>query len=130
MKFRIFYVIIVLIVFGCSTKKLPAKKISQAEIPSPKFTLKNNSLEIQLTNPVNCPTRFEIESNDSNLKKALKELGIIELKAKSDTIVRIRNISEFDININLVGKKINGNLMEISLPYMNQILVYLLNTFI
>jgi murein DD-endopeptidase MepM/ murein hydrolase activator NlpD len=124
MKFRILYVIIILLVFGCSTTKLPAKKISQAEIPSPKINLENNNLEIKLINPVSCPIRFEIETNNSNLKKVLKEIGIIELKANSDTIVRIRNVSEFDQNTSFsynwkfgsLSKKIGPIKLEIPFP--------------
>ncbi|WCM41656.1 M23 family metallopeptidase [Flavobacterium sp. CBA20B-1] len=124
MKFRVFYVIIILLVVGCSTTKLPAKKISQAEIPTPKFILKNKSLEIQLINPASCPIRFEIETNNSNLNNRLKELGIIELKAKSDTLVRIRNVSQFDQNASFgynwrfgsLSKKITPIKMELPFP--------------
>lgn len=123
MKFRVLGIMTLFIV-GCSTTKLPSKKISQAEIPPPTINLDNNSLEIKLINPVDCPLRFEIETNNPNLKTVLEQLGTIELKAKSDTIVNIINVSDFDQNMSFaynwkfgsLSKKIEP--IKLELPFL------------
>ncbi|MFC3812219.1 M23 family metallopeptidase [Lacihabitans lacunae] len=124
MKFRILHVIILIFV-GCSTTKLPTKKTSQTEIPPPEINLKNDSLEIKLINPVNCPIRFEIKTNNSNLETILKQLGTIELKAKSDTIIKKINVPEFDQNTSFSYNWKFGSLskqikpIELELPFRN-----------
>ncbi|KPM32571.1 Peptidase M23 [Croceitalea dokdonensis DOKDO 023] len=123
MKFRVLGIMTLFIV-GCSTTKLPSKKISQAEIPPPTINLENNSLEIKLTNPVDCPIRFEIETNNPNLKTVLEQLGTFELKAQSDTIVNIINVSDFDQNMSFaynwkfgsLSKKIEP--IKLELPFL------------
>lgn len=113
-----------LLIVGCSTTKFPAKEIAQAEIPPPRIKIENNSLEIKLINPINCPIRFEIETNNPNLKTVFEQLGTIELKAKSDTIIKKINVTDFDQNISVaynwkfgsLSKKIEP--IKLELPFL------------
>lgn len=97
MKKAIIFFIPVLI-FGCISTKVPSEKFSQIPFPVPKIKLENNNLKIGLKNPVQSPLRVVFKSNNQNLNSEPEKTITVELRAKSDTIINIENIQDFNQN--------------------------------
>lgn len=124
MKHSIFYLITAFFC-GCASTKIPSEELPQNEFLPPIINLVNNNLNIELKNPVNCPIRVVLESNNQNVNNEFERLGTIELKAKSDTIISIFNVSEFDQNTSFnytwnfgsLSKKIEK--IKLALPFPN-----------
>ena len=84
------------LIFSCVSTKVPSEKFSQIPFNEPKIFQENKNLKIELKNPVESPLRVIFESNNPNLNSEFENLGAVLLKAKSDTIISIENITEFD----------------------------------
>lgn len=106
---------------GCKSNKLPTEKLTQFEFPSPRYQFDNNTLKINLENPINCPLRIWLKSQDDKLQVQFNKLNPIELKEKSDTLLVLTNIKtsnksiSFPYRLGSVSKKIKKT--EIELPF-------------
>lgn len=74
-----------LLTIGCSeSTKLPNEKYFQFNF-STKYSHKNDTLKIEIQNPLNCPLRLSISSSDNSLSDIVTKFGTLTLKKKSDT---------------------------------------------
>jgi hypothetical protein len=81
------YILGVLLAIGCSkNNKLPNEKYYQFTFPA-KYSHNNNTLRVEITNPLNCPLRISISSPDKSLLDIVAKFGTLTLKEKSDTMI-------------------------------------------
>lgn len=84
---KIYCIVIVLLAISCSTsRKLPEKQYYQFTFPA-KYSYQNDTLQVAIKNPLNCPLRISISSPDTSLFDITTRFGIITLKEKSDTTI-------------------------------------------
>jgi murein DD-endopeptidase MepM/ murein hydrolase activator NlpD len=116
------FLLIFIFFIGCKSSKLPTEKFSQFEFPSPKYIFENDTLKINLQNPVNCPLRIWMKSQDEKLQVQFNKLNPIELKEKSDTLLVFPNtktsnkIISFPYRLGSVSKKIRNIKIELPFP--------------
>ncbi len=97
-KFIICNLAIVFLLSGCKTTKLPSVKYNQYEYGK-SYTYKDDTLKIELKNPLESPLRIWIFSASEELQKKFNEISPIVLANKSDTLLILSNINEFDNEI-------------------------------
>ena len=123
-QFYLFITFILLI--GCVSSKLPTKKVSQLNFPVPRISILNDSLQVILSNPVDCPIRVVLESDQPHLHDDFQNLGIIELMAKKDTVIKIYQPEKIDVNTKFNYKWFLGSLtkkvekLEIGFPFLEK----------
>ncbi len=88
MKYRFPIIFLVLILFT-NCRSLP-KKLSQASIMKVTYEVKDDSLRIQLSNPLNCPLRYSVSSSDIVIQEILATGFPVILSSVSDTVVTFR----------------------------------------
>jgi murein DD-endopeptidase MepM/ murein hydrolase activator NlpD len=75
------------LIIGCSPKnKLPKEKYYQFDYTANYF-YNNDTLKIELKNPLNCPLRISITSPDSSLHDIVNKFATVTLKEKTDTAI-------------------------------------------
>lgn len=96
----------------------PKERYPQADI-KPEVTAGNDTVYFNLKNPLYCPIRYKLSSQDKDFIKALSKLETISLPAKSDTIIKIPFKGRFNYHYSwLLGSPkelINKN--KVSLPF-------------
>jgi len=117
-----------ILVFGCKSSKIPTEKLSQFEFPLPKLNLVNNNLEIYLKNPVKCPLRIWIETQDDELQGKLSEINPIEIKEYSDTLITVPNVQftksfSWRYRLGSIFKNVKNKKIELPFPKNKQYLV-------
>jgi murein DD-endopeptidase MepM/ murein hydrolase activator NlpD len=117
----IFCIMGMALIIGCSrNNKLPKKKYYQFDY-SANYSYNNDTLRVELKNPLKCPLRISISSPDKTLSGIISMFGTITLKEKSDTILSYylkaqkKIIIEFNSIIGDLSKKIIKE--KISLPF-------------
>ena len=123
MKKTILPFMIFALLAGCITNRIPTEKFSQLAFPTPKIDLENNQLNIALKNPVDCPLRVILGSQNEKLQAEFEKLNPIELSPKSDTLITVLNIAGFEKNLSFDYKWYLGSLakkiqnIELELPF-------------
>ena len=110
-----------LLAIGCSkNNKLPQEKYYQFTFPA-KYSHNNDTLRVEITNPLNCPLRISISSTDKSLVDIVAKFGTLTLKEKSDTIINYylkgkkEIIVKFDSEVGDLNKEIIKE--KFSLPF-------------
>ena len=110
-----------LLAIGCSkNNKLPLEKYYQFSFPA-KYSHNNDTLRVQITNPLNCPLRISISSPDKSLVDIVAKFGTLTLKEKSDTMINYylkgqkEIIVKFDSEVGDLNKDIIKE--KFSLPF-------------
>lgn len=106
---------------GCKTVTLlPSEKYSQYQYEK-SVTYENETLNINLKNPLGCPLRIWIFSSNNELQTKLKTILPITLESKSDTIISFGNIKIFNeelkFNSRLGSMKKIVERIEVDLPF-------------
>ena len=121
MKKNILYILLTLLTIGCFQKnKLPTEKYYQFDYTANYF-YKNDSLKIELKNPLLCPLRISIASPDSSLQDIVTKFATVTLKEKRDTTITYylkakKSITlEFKSVLGDISKAIKK--MPVSLPF-------------
>jgi len=121
MRKTISYILGMLLVIGCSkNNKLPLEKYYQFTFPA-KYSYHNDTLRVEITNPLNCPLRISISSPDKSLLDIVAKFGTLTLKEKSDTIINYylkvqkEIILKFDSEVGDLNKEIIKE--KFSLPF-------------
>lgn len=83
------------VLFGCKTKTLPIEKFNQYEYHK-SYTYKDDTLKVELKNPLHCPLRVWLFSSNIDLQKEFNQSAPILLESESDTILTYSNIKNFD----------------------------------
>ena len=109
------------LLIGCKTVALlPSEKYSQYEYEK-SLTYENETLNINLKNPLECPLRIWLSSSNDELQIKLNKISPITLESKSDTIISFDNIKKFNEEIKFSSrlgsmKKIIERI-EVDLPF-------------
>lgn len=109
------------LLIGCKTVALlPSEKYSQYEYEK-SLNYENETLNINLKNPLECPLRIWLSSSNDELQIKLNKISPITLESKSDTIISFDNIKKFNEEIKFSSrlgsmKKIIERI-EVDLPF-------------
>jgi murein DD-endopeptidase MepM/ murein hydrolase activator NlpD len=121
MRKIIFCILGMILTIGCSkNNKLPQEKYYQFSFPA-KYSHNNDTLRVEITNPLNCPLRISISSPDKSLLDIVAKFGTLTLKEKSDTTVNYyfkgqkEIIVKFDSEVGDLSKEIIKE--KFSLPF-------------
>ena len=80
-------ILIIILTSGCFEKNpLPLKKYYDFYYTAT-YSYNNDTLKIDVKNPLNCPLRFSISSPDKSMGEIVTRFGTVTLKEKSDTII-------------------------------------------
>ena len=105
---------------GCINDKLPKKKYYQFVYPA-KYSYKNDTLKLEIKNPLNCPLRILITPTDKSLVDLLAGISAFTLKEKSDTTIRyyLKTQKKLVIEFNSVLGDLNKEIIKkkFSLPF-------------
>lgn len=119
---KLFFSVVMLgILIGCNSSRLPTEKYSQAAYNS-SFRFDNNQLQIELGNPLNCPLRIWIFNSDKDLQSKFQTINPIQLNSNSDTVIVFENINDFNDKLNFsyrlgsTSKKIDTIKLELPFP--------------
>jgi murein DD-endopeptidase MepM/ murein hydrolase activator NlpD len=121
MRKIIFYILGMIWATGCSrTDELPKEKYYQFDY-SANYTFNNDTLKIEVKNPLSCPLRISISSPDRSLFDIVAKLGTLTLKEKGDTTVRyyLKSQDKVVVKFNSVFGDLNKEIkkQEFSLPF-------------
>ncbi len=121
MKKITLYIFGIVLATGCSRKnKLPRQKYYQFDY-SANYYYKDDTLKLEVENPLNCPLRISISSPDKSLMDIVSSFGTLTLRERSDTIIRYYLKAQKGINIKFnsvigdVNKEIKKD--KFSLPF-------------
>ena len=92
MNYRVF---LCLLLLGCSSNKPPKEKLSQYRLGYA-YTYREGYLQLRLTNTLQCPVRFWVQSEDPALKPYFAQWRPILLGPLRDTILEIETPAEAD----------------------------------
>lgn len=110
----------ILLLSGCKAVMLPKIKYNQYEYGKSSF-YQNDTLKIELNNPLYCPLRIWFFSSNEQLQKEFNRIIPITLNPVSDTVltfVKIQNTVEqitFSSRLGDTNKKIHN--IELDLPF-------------
>jgi len=116
-----FYIMLSALFVGCNSSKLPTTKYSQYNYEK-SYTLEDGQLKIRIKNPLECPLRVWVLSDDKDVKERFKMINPIELNKKSDTLISINlngsTISDvqFASRLGSVNKEIRPVKLELPFP--------------
>jgi hypothetical protein len=111
---------VIFLVLGCKSGSLPNVFYKQYEYES-RISFNNDTLKIDLKNPLHCPLRVWFFSSDADLQNKFNKVLPITLNSKSDTIINFVNITKFDEQLTFASrlgdmfKKIDS--IELDLPF-------------
>lgn len=71
---------------GCKT--LPKKLLFQAKTGT-SYTIKNDTLHLKMDNPLKCPMRFFLSSNNNEFNKRLAPYAQVILRPETDSLIHI-----------------------------------------
>jgi len=86
MNFQHLLIVVFLFTLSCCTK-IPSNKLSQFELKEIGYQVHNDSLVIELKNPLNCPLRIYSSSANDSIQKVLNQNFPVVIMAKSDTVL-------------------------------------------
>ena len=88
---------------GCTSVKLPNKEYAQYDYGK-SHTYRNDTLSIQISNPLQSPLRVWVFNENDRLQSLLNELNPITLDPKKDTLLVIPGIQDFDGRIRFASR--------------------------
>lgn len=108
----------IFILFGCKTTKLPNKKYYQYEYEK-SYSYKNDSLKIEIKNPLYSPLRIWFINSDSEIQNKLNQINPIVLESKTDTIITLTNILKFNNQLSFSSRlgSLSKKITEIQLDF-------------
>jgi len=121
MRKSTFYISGLLLVMGCSENdKLPKVKYYQFDFPV-NYSHNNDTLKVEIRNPLNCPLRISLSSADTSLHDIVAKFGTVTLKEKSDTIVNyyLKGQKKIGLGFNSVVGDLTKKILKekFSLPF-------------
>jgi len=121
MRRIVFYILGMLAASACSRDdNLPKEKYYQFNFPA-KYSYHNDTLKVEIKNPLNCPLRISFSSPDKSLAGIINKFGTLTLNERSDTIVNYylkgtrKPILKFNSEIGDLDKEIINQ--KFSLPF-------------
>lgn len=120
-KNMIYFLVIIFLFLGCKSNSLPTILYTQYKLEQ-RISFKNDTLKIDLKNPLQCPLRIWVFSSDTDLQNKFNQLSPITLKSKSDTVLTFVHIKKFDEQIKFssklgdISKKIEAITLDLPFP--------------
>jgi murein DD-endopeptidase MepM/ murein hydrolase activator NlpD len=113
MRTIIFYVVGMLTAIGCSKHKLPTEKYYQFDYPA-KYSHDNDTLKVEIKNPLNCPLRISISSPDRSLTGIVAKFATLTLKEKRDTTIKyyLAGHNKIVLNFNSIVGDLNKEIVK------------------
>ena len=99
---------------GCwKNNKLPKEKYYQFNY-SANYSYHNDTLKVDVKNPLNCPLRISISSPDKSLTDIVARFGTLTLQEKSDTIIKyyLKAQKEIIIEFNSVFSNLKNEIIK------------------
>jgi murein DD-endopeptidase MepM/ murein hydrolase activator NlpD len=82
------HILLLILAMGCTEKnQLPHEKYYEFHFTA-NYSYQNDTLKIEVKNPLNCPLRFSISSTDTSLSELVKSFGTLTVHEKTDTIIK------------------------------------------
>lgn len=122
-KQLLFLLMLVVAVYSCkSTVNLPKNKLRSTNTAIETIEAGDGRLLLKMINPLKCPVRFSVTSDDDRLKGIFPQGGEIVLSAQTDSIIDTKSIRGIPVTVKTllgdVDQKINE--IEYALPiYLN-----------
>ena len=88
-----------LLITGCSTEKEIPKVTYNQFTHNRVIEYYNDTLTFKIENPLLCPLRVSIASNETNLLRLIKQFDTITLRERSDTIIKFYSPQNKKVNI-------------------------------
>ncbi len=120
-----YLLIILVLLMGCRVYRLPKERIRQASLYID-YTFLENEVNISLKNPLRCPARVWMKSNNPRLDSLFALQSPLLLKALSDTLIRHPNFDSantqifFSGNLGDPSRKIEVSRVELPFPKNRQ----------
>ncbi|MBT8253982.1 MAG: M23 family metallopeptidase [Bacteroidia bacterium] len=89
-----YIILLFLLLGGCKSNQLPKERLSQFRL-NVNYEFQGNELRIAFNNPLHCPVRISIKTQDSGLKSRLEKFNPITLNPLKDSLFTI-SIDETD----------------------------------
>lgn len=102
-QFKLLTLFILAFLSGCNAIQLPIEKYHQYEYTK-SYTFENDTLNIELKNPLRCPLRVWIFTSNKDLQKKLNQSLPILLETLSDTILTYTDIYNFDKKLHFASR--------------------------
>ena len=83
---KTFVFLLLVLLSGCSVHRLPNQRFSQYEYGKA-YTFRDGGLEVSLDNPLHCPLRVWIKSEDGELSARLDAVNPVVLPPRTDTLL-------------------------------------------
>ncbi|RMG17887.1 MAG: M23 family metallopeptidase [Bacteroidetes bacterium] len=77
---------IIVLILGCNVNKLPKKKLSQTSL-NLDYEYVDNGVHIIMKNPLRCPVRIWVKSEDPTFNSYLQQYNPISLESMADTVI-------------------------------------------
>jgi murein DD-endopeptidase MepM/ murein hydrolase activator NlpD len=121
MRKIIFCILGISLAIGCSrNEKLPKEKYYQFSFPA-KYSYANDTLKVEIGNPLNCPLRISLSSPDKSLSDIVAKFGTVTLKEKADSTISyyLKGHKEIILNFNSEVGDVNKEIVKekFSLPF-------------
>lgn len=118
---RIAYLLLAFLVIGCGqSNELPKEKYHDFYYNA-SYSLQNDTLKIEIKNPLFCPLRFSISSPEKSLHDIVSKFGTITLKENSDTIINypLKSDKKFILEFHTLYGDLDKAIIKkkISLPF-------------
>lgn len=115
--------IIVSILFMTNCSQLPKERLSQFEVNIFKHSVANDSLFIELNNPLHCPIRIDVKSNKKDIQELVSNEFPLTIAPQKDTSMtfgtnRFKEELELEISAEMGDPISVVNKKPINLPFM------------
>ncbi|MAY83309.1 MAG: hypothetical protein CMP59_04170 [Flavobacteriales bacterium] len=105
---------------ACNMTKLPEEKLYQFSLDSD-IEITDQALKIQFKNPLKCPIRIWIQSDDPEIKSFFQDLLPLRMQAESDTnlVYEIKGLEAEDLRfaVRLGNDQEKVNVSKVDLPF-------------
>lgn len=92
-----------LILLGCSGPKIPSAKLYQYDLHQ-RYELQGDELSIELGNPLRCPMRIWVQTDDKSLKTHFQRLNPLVLGPQKDTLLKIKVSNRSEVAIRFASR--------------------------
>lgn len=121
MRKIIFCVLGMSMAISCTkNNKLPKEKYYQFSFTA-SYSYKNDTLKVEVKNPLNCPLRISLSSPDKNLLDVVAKFDTLTLKERSDTLINyyLKDGKKIILHFNSIVGDVNKEIIKekFSLPF-------------
>jgi murein DD-endopeptidase MepM/ murein hydrolase activator NlpD len=97
------FILTALLTISCSKNKLPKDKYYQFTF-SAKYSYNNDTLKVEIKNPLNCPLRISFSSPEKSVRDIVEKFDTLTLKEQTDTSVSYYLKGQKQINLKFISE--------------------------